>query len=264
MYDLVTYDRRTIDLRNVYLVSKLKAKMEKARKRYYKLYAQVLKIASMYLDDLPEAETIIRLRREIRLATKGTPVTIAQNSITSAGYVSAGTEQLYNAQSHMVKNAYRMLVPLVHPDLGGDNETFQLVLAAYRLKDLTFLQETYLSLTKDLFWWSSEEAINYMKQEIERPSVSLRIMQTTDVFKIAQAHIRKDKGSAKSKATSFAQRLVGQLNNELMYLITRHITPEENQNGTEEESGEEGSPGVEDSEVDQSRSEDYDENGHPW
>jgi hypothetical protein len=196
-------------------------------------------LAARYLDEMPEAKTIIRLRREIRLATKGTPQTIAEDAVTSAGYVSFGTEQLYNAQSHLVKTAYRMVVPLVHPDKGGDRELFQLVLAAYRLRDLTFLQETWLFLVKDnIFWRCSDEAHAYLNQELKRPGVSLARLRNRPEFQIVTLHQIGKQEEALAFATARARELIVVLQRELNHLLNPNAMEQDNGN---EENREEGS-----------------------
>lgn len=234
---LIKYEHQ-IDLARLYRYYNLKARMEHERSRYFKLYQKVMELAALYLDELPESQTIIRLRREIRLATKGTPQTIAEDAITSAGYVSSGTEQLFNAQSHLVKNAYRMVAPLVHPDRGGDVEMFQLVNSAYRLRDLTFLQETYIMLVKDnVFWRCSDEAEYYMKQEIERPKVSLGMFQNKPEFEIVRLHQSGKREEAKAYASRLAQTLIYMLQTELNHLLNPNAM--EHNNGNDKESNEE-------------------------
>jgi hypothetical protein len=229
----------TVNLAHLYEYDLLARKVDVARKKYFKLHSSSMKLASTYLDELPEAKTIIRLRREIRLATKGTPATIAQDAVTSAGYVSVGTEQLYNAQAHLVKNAYRMVAPLVHPDRGGDPELFQLVLAAYRLKDLTFLQETYLMLVKNTgmrkWAWRCHEGREYMKQELQRPDVSLQRLRNDPTFQIAMLHQQgKDVEDVLAFASLHARTLILILQAELNHLLNpSHLTEQENGNSQE-------------------------------
>lgn len=227
-----------VDLARLARYYNLKSQMEVARSKYFKLFNQSMNVASTYLDSLDESKTIIRLRREIRLATKGTPQTIAEDSITSAGYVSFGTEQLYNAQSHLVKSAYRMVAPLVHPDRGGDVNLFQLVNSAYRLKDLTFLQETYLMLVKDnVFWRCSTEAADYMLQEIERPKVSLTRLRTSPEFQIVMFHRSGAPDKAQAYAQDRAKALIYILQSELNWMLNPNPQPNATQNETEQHHG---------------------------
>lgn len=233
-----------LDLGKLAVYRKLKSQVAAARDRFYKIHAQTLRVASQYLDELPEADTVIRLRREIRMASRGTPETIATDAITSAGYVSFGTEQLYNAQAHLVKKAYRMLAPLVHPDrCGGDTTLFQLVNAAYHLRDLTYLQELYIQLVKDDLWYrASDEAIQYLRQEIERPVVSLRLLQGQPEFEIARLHLTGKHQLARLVAKSRIIILIGTLQNELSYLLTKTLPSEiKDHHGYPKESEDDGS-----------------------
>lgn len=239
-----------VDLINLSRFHNLKVRMERERQRYYKLYQSSMAVASRYLDELPESKTIIRLRREIRLATRGTPLTIASTAITSAGYISAGTEQLYNAQAHLVKSMYRKIAPLVHPDRGGDPELFQLALAAYRMQDLTFLQDLFWKLTKDnVFWRSSTEALEYMEQEIKRPEVSVIHLRSKPEFQIVMLHQSGKPDQAREFASAHARLLVLRLQRELNHLLVGDSKQTEQDldkpnvgeaNGTEEENGGQG------------------------
>lgn len=212
-----------LDLGKLARYYRLKQQVAAARHKYFKFHAQVLDIVNQYFEAEPEAQTVVRLRRDIRMATKGTPETMAVDSITSAGYVSFGTEQLYNAQAHLVKRAYRVLAPLVHPDrCGGDTTLFQLVNAAYHLRDLTYLQELYIQLVRDSLWYrASDEAIQYLEQELQRPVVSTRLLQGQPEYAIVQRHMTGRTKDAQHAARQRLLELVGTLNNELTYLLTK-------------------------------------------
>jgi hypothetical protein len=219
---IVLADRAVVNIAAIAEYRRLFAKIGLQRARYYKVHKQTLAIVNSYFEKDERHQTVVRLRREIRLATRGTPITISQESITAAGYVSVGTEQLYNAQSHLVRSAYLAVRKMVHPDLTkGNRELFQLVNTAYRLKDLTFLQETYLMLVKahDVFW-QAHEGLAWAAQEVERPGVSLKILQSTPEFAIASAHLRGRVQEAQLLAKSRLTRLVVELQAELNHLLT--------------------------------------------
>lgn len=199
--------------------------MMKRRQKYFKLYDTSITLAGTYLEEMEEAQTILRLRRDIRLATKGTPMTIEQDSCQIAGYVSMQTESLYNAQSYMVKDAWRKIAPLVHPDRrGGDTELFQSALAAYRLKDLTFLQDLYVQLHKDnVFWRCSADADYYLETELARPKVSLHRLQSKPEYQIVMLHQSGKPELARDFARMIARKLIVMLQAELHYLHTGEI-----------------------------------------
>lgn len=222
---LAIADKARIDLAAVHHYSLLWSKALRERARYKALYEQVLHVCNeYYAEEESLTALVIELRREIRMQTKGTPATIAQDAITSAGFIPRGTEQLYNAQQHLLKNAYRMLAPLVHPDRGGSNELFQEVVTAYRLGDMTFLQELYLQLTKDsLFWRSSKDSVEYCKQEIQRPAMSIQMLQKTYEFEIVRQHALGKFDNARALAKERLSALIVELQREIAFIINPEL-----------------------------------------
>jgi hypothetical protein len=217
---LVCADKAIIDLAALHRHRLLWSKVVKERARYRKLYEQVLQVVNAYYEEEEGLTKLVKnLRYEIRIQTRGTPATIAQDSISAAGFIPNGTEQLYNAQQHLLKSAYRLLAPMVHPDRGGSTELFQEVVTAYRLKDMTFLQELYLMLTKDsLFWRSSEEAAAYCKQELERPAMSIQMLQQTYEFQITRKHVLGRPREARALAKERLAALIVELQRELSHM----------------------------------------------
>lgn len=194
----------------------------KRRQKFFRLHDSAINLAGTYLEKMEEAQTILRLRRDIRIATRGTPDTIGMDSVQIAGYVSMQTESLYNAQSYMVKDAWRKIAPLVHPDRqGGSTDLFQSALAAYRLKDLTYLQDLYVQLHKDnIFWRCSEDANHYLETELERPNVSLAKLRSKPEFQITMLHQSGKPDLAMDFARVIARKLIVMLQQELTYLLT--------------------------------------------
>ena len=227
---LIRYEDQ-IDLVKLYLFSKKKKEVEIKREKFFKLYDATLKLAASYLDSAPEAGVIKRLRREIRIQTRGFAMNEAEDAVSSAGYVSFGTEQLYNAESYLVKKAYRKIAPIVHPDsnlYGGKHasvETFQMVNAAYKLKDLTFLQDLYFNLVKDnVFWRCSDEAHYWLDTELQRPQVTLDRLRTDPTWQIGMLHQQgKPKEIIDKFVSHIAQLLVIKLQAELNYILTGEL-----------------------------------------
>ncbi len=200
------------------------------RQKFIRLYDSAIVLAGRYMEDLPERELILQLRRDIRIATRGAPDTIGQDSVTSAGWVSMRTEMMYNAMSHMIKDAWRKLAPLVHPDRGGSNELFQMALSAYRLKDLTYLQDLYIQLAQDnVFWRCSGEASKYIETELQRPKVSLLRLQNKPEFQIVMLDRQGKPDVAREFASVIAKRLIIVLQAELHYIVTGERSPQPNQ-----------------------------------
>ena len=214
---LVCSDKAVIDLGKVHRYSVLWAEVVKERAKFKKLYSQVLAVCNLYYAEHEGLTKLVKhLRYEIRINTRGTPATIAQDSITAAGFIPNGTEQLYNAQAHLLKVAYRMLTPLVHPDRGVSNELFQQVVTAYRLKDFTFLQELFIMLTRDsLYWRSGQDSVDYCAQEKERPRLSLNLLQNTAEFQIVRQHVLGNKKKAAEYAEQRLRASIVELQREL-------------------------------------------------
>lgn len=220
--DLVPADKAVLDIGRLSEYYRLRARIPIERSKYYRVHRQTLQIVNSYFEKSEHFDTVLYLRREIRIATRGAPTKQALDSVTAAGYISNGTEQLYNAQQELVQTAYRVLAPLVHPDRSKySRELFQQVRTAYALRDLTFLQETYIALVHehDVFWCATK-GLDYVRQELERPKVSLRILQSTPEFGIARAHMTGNKGTAEAAAKARITELVVMLNAELMHLLT--------------------------------------------
>lgn len=215
--EVVVY-KPALDLGLLWYYSKLKRDVQMERSKYQKLRQQVLSVCNLYFSQFEkEANVIKKLRQEIRYATKGTPATIEQSSITSDAYLFSGTEQLFNAQQHLLKDAHRKLMRLTHPDRGGDPELFHAVNAAYEEKDLTYMLELWIALKDESnLYWRQSEGIAYQLQECERPKVSAKMLRNAPEFRIMQLHVSGKKEQASVAALKYLQDLAITLNNELM------------------------------------------------
>jgi hypothetical protein len=221
-YSLVASDSSTIDLARLALYRNLKERAAAARERYARLHTQVTSVAHSYFSEFPEYETVLRLRREIRIATRGVASDVGTADLFESGAITPGmTEQLFAAQKHLLKSAYRLVVPLVHPDRSKYVDSlFQQVQRAYEQGDLTFLQELYIRLRyeRSLFWRQTA-GIEFWQQEMERPTVSLRVLQTTPEFEICRAHLTGRMEHARRLARLRLVQLIVQLNAELRSLL---------------------------------------------
>jgi hypothetical protein len=222
-FSLIPADSTYIDYRRLALYDELKERAAAVREQYAKLAQQVNMIANMYFSEFPDShERVLRLRREIRLATRGVVSDIGVSDLSESVAISQGvTEQLYAAQKHLLKAAYRMLVSLVHPDRSKyDSAIFQQVQRAYEHGDLTFLQELYIRLQHEHDpRWRQYEGIEFWRQEIERPTVSLRVLQTSPEFEICRAHMSGRAQQAKKFAAARLSELEYQLWSELRSLL---------------------------------------------
>ena len=222
-YNLVAADRSVINLGALAEYKRLRALIPKAREKYYRIHQQTLRLANLYFDQHEQRDYVVRLRVDIRNATRGYTPSQGLSTPTVAGYVTNGTEQLYNAQQHLLSSAYRKVRSLVHPDsskLENSKELFSLVNAAFHMRDLTFLQETYISIVHrhDLFWQQSQGLV-YVAQELERPLVSLRILQASPEFRIAQLHMTRNVEGAIRLADQRIKQLIVELTAEFNSLV---------------------------------------------
>lgn len=211
MTNIVVADATRIDADRLRLYDELKKKTAEAREKYARLADQVNVVVNSYFDEFPDQHARVKhLRREIRMATKGvlSDVTSDESYATTGG-----TEQLYSAQKHLISRAYKFVANLVHPDKPkGDINLFHQVQRAYEHGDLTFLTELYIRLEYEADpRWRQYEGIEFWKRELERPTVSLRILQTSPEFVIVRQHI--------SGHADIAKKLAGIRLNELAYAL---------------------------------------------
>jgi hypothetical protein len=223
---LVATDSSALDLSRLALYQITKERAAVAREQYAKLVRQVNSIANLYFEEFPEAhERVSRLRREIRIATRGVASDVGPDDLSRSVAISQGvTEQLHAAQKHLVKAAYRLVVSLVHPDRSKyDAALFQQVQRAYEHNDLTFLQELYFTIHKEPnLFWRQREGIEFWQQEIERPTVSLRVLQATPEFQICRAHMSGRTVEARECARARLAELAFELWSELCSLSMEH------------------------------------------
>jgi hypothetical protein len=222
-YNLVAANRSVLNLGALAEFRRLWALIPKEREKYYRIHQQTLSVANLYYDQHEQRDYVVRLRIDIRNATRGATPSQGMATPTVAGFVTSGTEQLYNAQQHLLSAAYRKVRSLVHPDsskLKDSEELFQLVNAAYHMRDLTFLQETYLSIVHahDLFWQQTH-GLEYVKQELQRPKISLRILQSSPEFRISQLHMTRKFDDAAKAADRRIRELIIELTAELQHLL---------------------------------------------
>lgn len=190
---LVALDRNIVDLSKLYLYECLSKEVLTSRAKYANLLSSIQTVCNLYADNHTEVQSRIKtLRRSIRNLTKGQTLTDSLDSITDSFYLENTTEQLYVANSVLLKSTYRKLASLVHPDKQhGCNNLFIAVNAAYRNKDLVFLQQLYVNMvnSKNLFWVQTL-GMDYVRQELERPTVSLTILvATSPLYSICQLHV---------------------------------------------------------------------------
>lgn len=230
MPNIIVADATRIDADRLRLYDELKKKTAVAREKYARTATQVNAVVNHYFDEFPDEHARVKhLRREIRLATKGVLSDVtSDDSYATTG----GTEQLYSAQKHLIAKAYKFVANLVHPDKpNGDINLFHQVQRAYENGDLTFLTELYIRLEHEPDpRWRQYEGVEFWKRELERPTVSLRILQTSPEFAIVRQHVAGKKDVAKRLAVIRLNELAYALWMELNSIILPdQTTPPEQQ-----------------------------------
>lgn len=221
-FPIILYTQSTINLASVHKYALLWEKVLLARLKFSNLVKSTIKVCTSYIDkDL--LVTTRRLRLEIRLATRGTGTNYSLDSVADDLYINANTEQLYNAQTVLLKSAYRKVAMLVHPDRGGDDEMFNAVYSAYKNRDLTFLQEYYIMHTysNDLFWKQSE-GIDYALQELQRPAVSLEKFKSNPLYAVNRLHVISQKEKAQQAMKTYQLQLNVVLAAELKFIMEKY------------------------------------------
>jgi hypothetical protein len=220
MTNLVVASATHIDPQRLKLYEELKSKTTAAREKYARIARQVNEVVNRYFEEFPDLHARVKhLRREIRFATKG----VLSDVISDDSYATTGgTEQLHATQRHMISKAYKFVANLVHPDKPrGDLNLFLQVQRAYELGDLTFLTELYIRLKNEPDpRWRQYEGIEFWKRELERPTVSLRILQTSPEFTVVRAHASGQKDVAKKLAGNRLHELAYALWQELHFILS--------------------------------------------
>jgi hypothetical protein len=220
MSNIVVADATRIDHQRLRLYDELKKKTAEAREKYARTANQVNEVVNNYFEEFPEKHARVKhLRREIRLATRG----ILSDVTSDDSYATTGgTEQLHSAQKHLIGRAYKFVANLVHPDKpNGDINLFLQVQRAYENGDLTFLTELYIRLEHEPDpRWRQYEGIEFWRRELERPNVSLKILQTSPEFSIVRHHASGNNEIAKKLAECRLNELAYALWQELQFILS--------------------------------------------
>lgn len=185
---------QTIDLPNLFVYNYLYNASKKEKEKTDKLIAYLDSVLSYYSTHHEKlCEERLRLRLEIRLITKGTPVTEPMTDLADSESIAAYnqmTESQRIAFTELLKKSYKAVAMLCHPDRGGDPEVFKELEEAYRDRDLTRINSMWISLTRgrNLYWQSSEEGIEWASTELNRPMVTQEKLKSTPLYDIVRQH----------------------------------------------------------------------------
>lgn len=232
--NLVLY-RPPIDLANLYVYHRLYTEALKEGEKFKQLTQymdRVLEIYSEQHEDLCVER--LRLKLEIRLITKGTPVT---EPMTVVPETVENFERLTESQkiafTELLKKAYRAAASLCHPDKGGDKDAFAELEEAYRHRDLIRVTAIYISLSRgrNLYWQASDDGIEWASTELNRPVVKQEMLKSTPLYEIVKNHVHSRVLRANALMREYIVSEIRTLQAELHHLRT--------QNGNQENSGQE-------------------------
>jgi hypothetical protein len=220
MNNIVPLKEATINLANLWAFNTLRKESAKRKAEYLKLLEGMHLICEIYADKFPDIlDKIKEIRLDIRLITRGTPVTEPMLDADEPIFTDSHSQQLYDAESALLKQAYKKAAQTTHPDrLGGNSDLFDLVNKAYKARDLAELTELYLfAVNKANLWWQqSTEAVLYATMEMERPRTQLNQLKATPLFKVSRYHTvgRFDlaEEAMQQHLLNEVSRLVGELN----------------------------------------------------
>ena len=233
--------RPPLDLAMLAAYHKLRAASEKQRKYYERVIKQVDHIVGRLAEDHceTELERIEGLQRELRLITKGTPLTEALTSSDKEPILTSKpgfSQRQYDAHTELLKKAYRKAAMLCHPDReGGDHSVFQEVEVAYKMRDLNRLNAIYLSIIQGRnLYWQQSEGLYHVSSEYHRYGVELELLQQTAGWRAVRLYLAGQVNSAAEIVRVYLTDKVASLINEINYVITKgHPNGKEGTEGIE-------------------------------
>jgi hypothetical protein len=220
--------RPPLDLAMLAAYNKMRAAAEKQRTYYERVIKQVDHIVGRLANDYCEKELlhIEDLQRELRLITKGTPLTEALSPDDKEPILTSTpgfSQRQYDAHTELLKKAYRKVAMLCHPDReGGDHSVFQEVEIAYKMRDLNRLNAIYLSILQGRnLYWQQSEGVYHVSSEYHRYGVELELLQQTAGWRATRLYLAGQVNSAAEIVRVYLTDKVAALLNEINYVIIK-------------------------------------------
>ena len=156
--------RPPLDLAMLAAYNKMRDATDRQRNYYRRVVKQVDSIVGRLAEEhcQKELDKIEELQRELRLITKGTPLTEALTPEDKEPILTSKpgfSQRQYDAHTEVLKRAYRKLAMRCHPDReDGDRSLWDEVETAYGMRDINRLNAIYLSIVqgRNLYWQQSE------------------------------------------------------------------------------------------------------------
>lgn len=226
--------RPPLNLAMIAAYHKLRAASDIQRLRYTRTIDQVNSLLNRVSEEHCEAELneIERLQRELRLITKGTPVTEALMPEDKEPVLLSDpnhNQRQYDAETQLLKVTYRKLAQRLHPDKGGDIDTWSEVDVAYKMRDINRLNAIWFSITEGRnLYWQQSSGVYHVSSEYQRYDVELEMLKQTPGWRATRLYLAGQVNTAVDLVRLYLLDKIAALMNEINYVITK-----DTQNGKE-------------------------------
>jgi hypothetical protein len=218
-----------------------------ARRHHDQLLQQIETILNRVADEYCtlELEELERLKRELRLITKGTPLTEAltpEDKDPLLRHDPNFSQAQYDAETVLLKGIYRKLAMLAHPDRGGDRTAWDEVEVAYNMRDVPRLNAIWFSIVEGRnLYWQQSSGVYHSSNELQRYRVNIEKLKQTEGWRAARLYMANEVNSAVDVVRLHLADRIAALMNEINYTHAKrkHHGKEGRQEGQEiGESGE--------------------------
>lgn len=223
-----------LDLVNLYMFDVMLKQTIKNRARLERVIDQVNNVTDRLINFCPDvADEIKRLRLEIRLELRGTPVTEPLSSSDLRMNDDQDlTEAQYTAKSLLLKQAYKAVAQIVHPDKDtGDAELFRQANDAYKHRDLDELIYIYVNAVhvRNLYWRNSVDGHEYIATAQAKAQVRMTMLQQSRSFAIVKHYQAGRVQLAKQMMQAYLEERVIELMNELNHVRKQNVQKRQSQ-----------------------------------
>ena len=228
--NIIVY-REPIDLANLYLYNLLSDGAKSEAARYKAVVRRLQQALDIYADKNTDlADALTKLKLELRLVTKGTPVTEPLDAVSAQPVLKHHpqfNQQQYDAHRLLLKQAYRKLCSLCHPDKNSSASAtalFQEIRDAYESENLPRLHQIYIDLVngRNVWWQSSVVGLEHASTEYSRPEAQLQMLKQSPIFPILMFHAVGAVNSANELMRLYLASEIQAIQNELHYIRSHH------------------------------------------
>lgn len=217
-----------LNLINLYMFQQLLDRCIKRRAEYERVANEVNTVSDVLILKYPKiADEILRLRLDIRLELRGTPVTEPMDSLDPRMHEDSHlTEAQYAARTLLLKRAYKAVAQVTHPDReGGSEELFKQTGDALKYRDLDELNYIYVNAVhvRNLYWRNSSIGHEYIGTTSDKYCVRLELLRKSTGFAIVR-HYRSGRIQlAQQMMQQHLEQRVLELMMELDYIRAQNV-----------------------------------------